>query len=297
MKKVIKTIFCSAFCFLSIGQGAAQEQAAHEISVTGGFGLSSLKFSLDNGDHKQKVGGLLGVNYSYFFNESFSINSGLEVTLYSSEATMNSFTDKYTATDTEESFVFNTAVSDYKEKQRSAYLNIPIMGQYQLPVLDEHKFYAAAGVKIGLPLNGSYKTSDANFETSGTYYNQTTITDSPGLGFYKFKGKEVDKDIDFKTAWILSLETGMKWKVSPSMSLYTGIYFDYGMNDIRKGDKNQKFLTYESPDKGKKAEDFHLNSMLQSQYSTDGTSNKSMTDKVVPMALGLKLRLAFSLPQ
>lgn len=295
MKNISKIVICSVVALLSFGQVAAQNQ---ELSVTGGLGLSSLKFDVRNGEHSNKFGGHLGVGYSYFFNDNFGLNTGLEVTLYSSKAKLNSFTDSYKAQDFEGDFMFNTSVSDYKEKQSSAYLNIPVMGQYQLPVMEDSYFYVAAGGKIGIPINGSYKTSGAKYETSGTFeqLGGITITDRPGQGFYEFSGRKVDEDLDFKVAFMLSLETGMKWALSESMYLYTGVYFDYGLNDIRKGDKNQRFLVYEAPQNGKKAENFDMNSILHSQY-TENNVTKSMTDKVVPMAIGLKLRLAFSLPQ
>lgn len=298
MKRISKITLGLSLALLSFGQITAQQQSRHELSVTGGGGLSSLKFDVDKGDHSQKIGGLLGVGYSYFINDNFSLNTGLEVTLYNSEATLNTLTDTYRAVDTEGDFLFNTSVSDYKEKQRSAFLNIPVIVQYQYPVMDEHKFYVAAGGKVGIPLSGSYKTSGASFATSGTFDKlggSPTFSDVPGLGFYKFTGREVDEDIDYKVAIMLSLETGMKWKVGSSMSLYTGVYFDYGLNDIRKGDKDQKFLVYQSPDNGVKAENFQQNSMLQSQY-TENNVTRSMTDKVIPMALGVKVRLAFSMP-
>lgn len=296
MKRIIKITIGLSLALLSYGQVIAQEQSRHELSVTGGLGLSSLKFDVNKGDHSQKMGGLLGIGYSYFINDNFGINTGLEITLYNGEAKLNTLTDSYRAMDTEGEFTFNTSVSDYKEKQRSAYLNIPVMVQYQYPVMEEHRFYAAAGGKIGIPLSGSYKTSGAKFATSGTFDNGgPTIPDAPGLGFYDFTGREVDEDLNYKVAVMLSLETGMKWKVSPSMYLYTGVYFDYGLNDIRKGDKERQFLVYQSPDNGVKAEDFQLNSMLHSQYTQNGTTNP-MTDKVIPMALGVKIRLAFSMP-
>ncbi len=299
MNKKFKIIVCSIFSFLSINGIVAQEQSKHEFSVSGGLGLSTLKFDVNNGDHKSKIGGSISLGYGYFINDNWSINTGLEITNYNSDANLNTFTDSFKATDTEGEFTFNTSAANYKEEQRSVFLNIPVMGQFQTPVMDNHKFYIAAGGKIGIPVSSSYKTSGASFGTSGTFTDgggSVTIDDQKGLGFYKFTGKKVDEDLKLKTAFMLSLETGMKWQLPSAMSLYTGVYFDYGLNDIRNSDKNLKFMTYQSPDQGILAEDFKLNSVLQSQYTENGQT-RSMTDKVVPMALGLKVRLAFSMPR
>lgn len=297
MKKIFKIAICSAFVLLPFGQVFAQNQSKHEISVAGGFGLSSLDFSIDNTDRSDKAGGFIGVGYNYFINSNFSINTGMEVTFYSSDFSMKSFTDSYKANDMEDDFLFNTSVANYKEEQSTTFINIPIMGQYQIPVMGDHKFYGALGAKIGIPVTATYKTSGATFETSGYYPDLgLVLDDQPQLGFDKFNGKRVKEDLDFKVAYMLAIEAGMKWALSSSLSLYTGAYFDYGLNDIRDK-KSEKFLVYEPPYTGTKAEDFKLNSMLHSQYTIGSGDPKSISDKVIPFALGVKVKLAFSVSQ
>lgn len=295
MKKIFKIVVLAAASLVPFGSAFAQ-QSKHEFTVNGGLGLSTLNFDVNNGDKGSKVGGTFGLGYSYFFNEKFSINTGLEVAIYNSDLTAKSFGHSYVANDGEENFLFNTSVSNYKEKQQSINLNIPIMGQYQIPVLGNHRFYGAAGFKIGIPMSSSFETSGADFATSGTYTGiegTPTIDNDPMLGFTTFKGRSVDEDPEFKLAFILALEAGMKWELSSSMSLYTGAYFDYGLNDIRDS-SNKSLLVYQAPYTDVPYNQWTQNSILNSQYTKDGKTS-SFTDKVVPMVVGVKVRLAFSL--
>lgn len=301
MKNILKKAICFACILLGCGQLSVQgqeKQMKHEVSVVGGLGLSTLKFKINEGDHSSKMGGVFGLGYLYHIDNNFGIRTGIEFEFYNAEGRLNSFTDSYSAKDAAGNFRFNTSVVDYKEKQRATYFNIPIMGQYEVPVFNNHQFYGAAGVTLGIPLSGKYKTSGADFKTSGSDFdyidNPPTIENSQGLGFYSFRGRKIDEKLDFKFTVMMSLETGMKWELKSDLSLYTGIYFNYGLNDIRK-DKEQKFLVYEPPYNNVKAENFEQNSMLNSQTTADGVS-KSMTGNIRLMDLGLKIRLAYTLP-
>jgi outer membrane protein OmpA-like peptidoglycan-associated protein len=91
----------------------------------------------------------------------------------------------------------------------------------------------------------------------------------------------------FKTAFFASVETGVKWKLNEVLSLYTGVYADYGLNDMRKSG-NEPLVAYNNAD----PRDFKVNGVLYSQYAQNGTP-QSFTDKVTPLAAGVKLGLAF----
>lgn len=267
----------------------------HEISVTGGLGSSALKYSVHQGSHKSKMGQVFGLGYAYHINESFAIRSGLEVAFYGAEAKLDHFTDSYVTTDAVGKFNFNTEVNNFKEKQTATYLNIPILGQYQWPAFGGNKYYVAGGLTIGIPLTGKYKTSSADFKTTGSDFdyieNPPTIEDNQGLGFYSFKGRSISETQKFNVSVALSVEAGVKWALTKDLELYSGIYGNFGLNDIRKKDKDKNFLEYQAPYANVKAEDFQQNSILNSQIS----NNQNITGNVRVMEIGLKLRLAYNL--
>ena len=279
---------------LPLGRAIAQENIKQEFSFTGGLGLSTLKYDLDNGDSKQKFGGNIGIGYSYFFNESFGLNTGLEFSFLKSEANIIAISDRYMTTDSEgDSFELRSEVGNYEETQSAMYMNIPIMGQYQMNVEADHKFYAALGFKIGIPITSKYKTQGADLSTAGFYkqYDNTLLENHPMEGFGSFTSQAVDKKLDMKVAFMLAAEVGMKWYLTESLAFYTAAYIDYGLNDVSKR-HDDHFMLYNTVNPSK----YINNSILTSEY-TQNTNTEKFADKVIPMSIGLKLKFAFKMAQ
>lgn len=279
-----------ALCLLNI---SAHAQQKHEISVYGGAGLSSLDYrlkSVNNDDVKYQVGPLIGIGYSYSFTDNWALNTGIEYSLYKSKSELYSLIDNQAAIDDyNDAFTFIVLQRRYTEKQEAGYLNIPLMLQFQSQ--PESGFYAALGAKIGIPLSGKYKYSYDSMKNKG-YYPSLNVTydDVEYRAFGEFEGNNGKDDIDFNIAVMASAEIGMKWKLTDNLRLYTGVYADYGLNDVVKEDKNMTFLPYNNEN----PLEFHNNSILTSQY-THGWNAQSFVGKVKPMAVGLKVKLAFSM--
>lgn len=285
--KVVKYILIAVAGLMSCT--ALNGQSRHEFSVYAGGGLSSLNYKTTIGDQKDGFGGSFGLGYHYFFTDNIALGTGLELSLYNAKATFNSLSDKYITKDIDgNSFEFRSTVTNYEEKQNSMFVNIPVMLQYQFE--GENKFYIAAGGKIGIPVSGKYKTEGATIKNSGHYTeDDLDHMDQEFLGFGTFTGRDMDEDVDFKVAFMLSLELGMKWKIGETMSLYTGAYLDYGLNDIQKDSRTDNFVAYNTAS----PKDFKTSSILTSKYSLDGATVMTFTDKVSPIAAGIKIRLAF----
>lgn len=296
MKKIINIILSvMILTTLPFIQLTAQERETNEVSAWGGFGVSTLKYSLNVGDYKYELGGLFGIGYTYFFNDDFGIGTGLELSLYNSKATIGSVSDSYMTNDGVDDFELRYTVNDDEEKQNLMMLTIPIMLQFQYPLFDDyHLFYASIGGKIGFPIRSKYKTpAGATYITSAYYPEYDLFMEGPenhGLG--TFTGGEWDESPDLDIAYMLSAEAGIKWEIAESFSLYTGVYCDYGLNDIASGDRDSRFLVYNRYN----PTNYRTNSVLNSQYTENGKT-KSFTDKVTPMALGIKFRLTFRIPE
>lgn len=288
-----KYILLAVAGIISCTAALSQEQSKHEVSVWGAGGLSTLKVDT-KADTKNGIGGSFGVGYNYFITDQWSIGSGLELSFYNSKATINSISDRYNSNDGEYDFEFRTTVSDYEEKQNTMYLNIPLIAQFQMPVMGENQFYASGGFKFGIPVSKKYKVASATMKNSGYYpiwndKEELILDTQEFMGFGTFKRDNVKGDLDLKVACFVSLEAGMKWKIGETTALYTGAYFDYGLNDINK-DANKRLVEYNKVN----PEEFVNNSVLSSQYTVNGKTEK-ITDKVIPMAIGLKVRFAFGM--
>lgn len=266
----------------------AQVPSKHEFSVIAGAGLSSLHYKTAVGNQKDGFGGLFGLGYSYSFTDKISLNTGVELALYSAQTTFDKLTTSFATQDAEgTSFEYRSSLTQGKETQNATMLHIPLMLQYAAGKKD--KLYAAAGVKIGIPVSGTYKSTAESQRNTG-YYPHEGIEYGEGfefLGFGTYANPSTEADLNLKIAYILALETGMKWKLAGGMALYTGIYCDYGLNDIAKDRGIKEILDH------KPAEPSNLNT--NSLLASRNTQGEAFADKAKPIAVGIKLRLVVDL--
>lgn len=275
---------------------ADMHQPRHEISLYGGGGLSTLHYRVKAGDQKEGFGGHFGLGYNFFFNPKWSIGTGIEFARYNARFDADNFNTRYMLTDPESNpFEFRSTLYNYKEKQHAGMLQIPLMLQHQSnPVIKQrHRLYAAAGAKIGFPVNSGYSSTNDGIMNTGYYvYENYEYSTQTFMGFGRFDGKEFDGELfqgGGKMAFLASAEAGVKWKLKNAWNLYTGLYLDYGLNNIRDEGREPQIVAYnaESP------ADFKVNSAMNSQYSETGYAPMAFTDKVIPIAAGIKIRIAF----
>ena len=292
MKKLIITV--ALFVFMSGMYLSAQ--AEHEFSVYAGGGLSSLSYKLSSGNASKGGGGDFGVGYTYFldreravetgtvFHEFWGVYTGLGISVYNAKAKLNNV-ETVTANlrDSENDlFDLHTTLSGYKETQSAIFLTIPVMAHFQMA-----PFYVMGGIKAGIPLSGKYKSKNATLINEGWYpEKQNWAKTQTFAGYGSFRGKDFDGKLDLGLSMMLAFEAGMSWSINSAYLLYGGAYFDYGLNNIAKGD-NKKFINYVATD----AENFTTNSVLSSYV--DDSNSTAFTSKVNTMAVGIKVRVAF----
>ncbi|MDR0560988.1 MAG: PorT family protein [Prevotellaceae bacterium] len=288
MKKVIICIIMLAGL---LSCTALNAQSKHEFSIFAGGGLSGLRYATEYSGGKNEYGGQIGLGYRYFFSSNLGFVTGAEVSLYRSRFSLNSdnFATSTMAVDHDyDDFEFRSSISEYEETQNALFLQIPLMIQFQKG--KNHQFYIAAGGKIGIPVGGNYRSAVGSIENSGYYSEEDyEYTTQKFMGFGTFKDNSFTGDLKFKTAFFASVETGAKWKLKDGLSLYSGVYVDYGLNNICEEISSAKqFVSYNrsSP------RDFSINSVLNSQYAQNSFS-QTFTDKIIPVSVGIKLSLTF----
>ena len=296
MKKITITLV-TLFAAMSMQLSA---QATHEFSAHVGGGLSTLSYLLSPGNRSGGFGGDFGFGYTYLINKEqvvetgtasnmiWGIHTGIGIGLYNSKAkfdNVKTITKGLNDGDaTFGKFDLHTTLSNYNEIQNTMFLNIPVMAMYQM-----EQFYIMGGFKVGIPLSGKYKSKDPTLKNSAYYPdldNWIDGTDAPKfMGLGTFSNKNYNGKLDLGVAVMLALEAGMKWNIADNLSLYTGAFFDYGLNNVVKGGK-QAFINYTAKD----AENFTTNSVLSSY--TDNSKSSTFTNKANMMAVGIKVRLA-----
>ncbi len=271
------------------------KEKRHELSVWVGGGYSSLRYKPTVGDYKYGLGGQFGIGYTYLFKPKWGISTGAELEIYNAQTTIVNHSDRYRAIDDENQYNQMTLLvdkfDDFEETQRAYYLNIPIMLQYQNNGEEDNKFYAALGVKIGIPIQCKYK-STGDYLTKGQYdFTQTVFEDMPEHGYNFYDDLKANEKLKLNLNFQLSGELGYKWCMNEDWFLYTGVYCDYGLNDIRKTKDNPYHVLQYNRDNPIK---YTINSITESQYTNDkGTYN--YIKKINTLSFGVKLKIAFKL--
>jgi len=285
MKKII-IIIAILFTKSSLYVSA---QAMQEFSGYLGGGFSPLSYQLKQGGTRSGgFGGGVGFGYTYFFDviervaESgtvqrlqWGIHSGLGLGFYNAKANIGSglTSSKLQKDDEQDNFIYHTMISGYTESQNALFLTIPVMAQIQLA----DQYYAKAGIKAGIPVSVKYSAKDVVITNHGEYVDiQNTLKNAPFAGFGDFK-KNLNGDLGLGFSVMLALEAGMRFRLTTDLTLYAGLYFDYGLNSFKI--KDEPFVAYNIQN----PENFINNSVL-SEY----------TEKANIMAVGIKVRVAMA---
>jgi hypothetical protein len=93
----------------------------------------------------------------------------------------------------------------------------------------------------------------------------------------------VSRDIDLGFSAALALEAGTRFTLTDKIELYTGLYFDYGLNNVQKTNDSY-LLEYDYS--------FNVN---ESKLKSNSVLNTGLTDKVNLLSIGLKVRIGFKL--
>ena len=263
---------------LILGQYLKTSYCRHELSVWTTCGLSMLNYTVKTGKTDSGLGYSFGLGYTRFFNQRFGLSFGAEYAFYSKSLKIDQIRG---ANDTYDiagnPIVYYWSVENYREKQQIGMINFPFAVLYQTG--DNHKYYASLGFKIGLPVYGKFRSSDAILTTSGYYpdYDQNEIWQNDfGYGVFPVENK---KELNFGFSLLGTFETGARWNIGIGKVLYMGIFMDYGFNNSFKYSNPSRFVEYNRYEPSQPV----MNGFLDYQNG-----------KVTPFAFGLRLRMAFS---
>lgn len=281
MKKILflTLILCSA--------GMLRAQSPHELSLGGGLGMSTLRYT----DSKAGFGGNINLGYAYSFNQKWALFTGLELDFLSAKAKNANFSTTELihvaayAPFGDDRFDYNADITGFSEKQKATYLSITIMARYRhtlggaenSSLFTRHSsLYFMGGLKLGIPLSSKYNQSVAQYTTTGySYLTAQTHANEPEYGFSTYNNQSAGGTLDLKFNVSLALEAGYEWSFANNRRLYTGIYFDYGLNSIASAEK-APVVSYNAANP---AQPIH---------------SSITSDKINAMALGVMVRYAIN---
>lgn len=261
-------IFLGMIAGLLLCTSVFAQPLKHEFSVYAGAGPSWIGYSSEVGEDRTGLRGLGGVGYSWFPVEQIGLSTGVELGYYTSTLSFDSLKVSYPTTDIDGNrYEFRMITNKYKEKQRSYFLQIPVMVQYQT-LHETRKLYIAGGGKVAIHLQTDYETNPSLMRNSGYYANEDyEYTSQAFMDFGTFSNEGKKGKLSIATGFLASLEAGVRWQLPKDFALYTGLYADYGFN-------------------------LNTNSILFSGYHQKNLSGL-FEEKLVPLSVGLKVRFAF----
>ena len=230
-KRIVSLI---AVCLICLGV-SAQEFNRYEVSVNLGGGVSGFQTQPTEGKASPGWSATLGAGYHLFFNPQWGIGTGLNFAVYNGGISITDYATQQTTTNllTGHELDFKMTIPNYKETHQAIMATIPLMLQFQST--GKTIFYASLGGKAGLPLL-SNNLAKGRITSTG-YYPALDVTyvDLPEYGLVTSQPFPKSKsDIELKPAFMASAEVGIKKLLVNKMSLYLGLFFDYGLNDVLK---------------------------------------------------------------
>ncbi|MDR3093843.1 MAG: hypothetical protein LBU62_04280 [Bacteroidales bacterium] len=248
-------------------------QSAHEFSLTGAVGLSALQYSTDAGKQSNGFGGAAGFGYAFYCYNHWAVVMGVDIAQMTAQTDGITLADKYRVVDGNgAAFDFQSRVVADKELQSLLMLRIPLMLQYTTG--GNTGWYMAVGTKVCFPLVSEYTLHYAEITASGNF---------AGDAEQNFAGKSSGK-LYFKPVVLAALETGVKFKLTPDMFIYVGVFVDYGVDNMLHTGNDGRIIDYNTLQTGKWTANSILNSRTEQGY---------ITEKLNLFSAGIQLKIAF----
>jgi hypothetical protein len=262
----------------------------HELSIYSFGGYSPLLYTLSgDGTTKAGIGGGAGLGYTFNINPSIGIVTGIEMNTYATEASFGSVSSNYESGTGTDLFRFSYVLNKYKETQNVTLFSIPISVQYASRGRSI-KFYASGGLKLGFPLTAKADISYGYADTDGYFADENVDYEIlPKHGFDdNISLPDTKQDIDLAFSIALAFETGIRFTLSDKIGMYTGVYLDYGLNNIQKVNDKQ-LLEYDSD------HSLRYYTVNERPFFYHSMLNTILVDKVNLLSAGLKIRISLNL--
>ena len=240
-----KQIFSAFLLFCSSALMA--QKAPHEFSVNAGAGISTYAFTPI---HKKasSLGYItdFGFGFTGFISRQMGIHVGVGFGTFNIKSKVEELYNlkkgliDFDEHEKELPYELHTTLNNYHDMHKSLFINVPIMFHYQSfqkqywswRKTQKVGFYGRGGVKLLLLLNNQYEATIPSMYNKAYYPTIDNWADTQEFkGFGTFEGKTQQGDLDFGLLATLSLEAGVKWRIENNVFIYTGLYFDCGLND------------------------------------------------------------------
>jgi OmpA-OmpF porin, OOP family len=231
------------FCLLMCSFNAQSQEFGIELNG----GIQGLHFDIPGGSQgKRQTGGRVGVHYIFPLSARFGLLTGIGCGYYNTKATLqNGVTfSSWQVDNAGSAFQYSINAIGYTETQRFLGAGIPVMLHYHT-VGNNTQWYLSAGTKFILPFNAKIKATAKQLNMSGYYPDfNVEVFNVPQHGFAALSNWQSSRNIELKPTATLSGSTGISFRMGERMRLYTGVYIDLGLTDMKKADSYNSLIGY-----------------------------------------------------
>lgn len=258
---------------------------AQEITIKLNGGPSGIMYESSLGNGNLKMGGGIGIGYTYFLNNHWGINTGIDVFYNQNSFKLNDGTtiNSYEVDDQMSAFEYRVTSKNYQEKQHFTSFAIPVLLQYKTSISSQSQWYLGFGGKVLFAGKQNIKASADELQLKGYYPDiDLLIDDLPSHGFGTVNNWQDKTSLDLKPSFLISLETGLTFKLKGNMQFYTGVFADYGFSDLTKKTENTNIVMYDP-------------NGIENTQANGVAGNRIIVQKSNYFSVGVELKLGFSL--
>jgi len=142
----------------------------------------------------------LSVDAGYFFSKYFGLSTGIGLSPYLTQLSLDSYSNSLDTIDSEnENYERRISGKNINETQKIYFLEIPVMLNFQCPFSKAIGFYLQSGINLAIPVSKNYLSS-GTFTYSGYYpaYN-VLLEDIPYEGFKSNVKNDISGKLKVKT--------------------------------------------------------------------------------------------------
>ncbi|OXB11786.1 hypothetical protein B0A81_00045 [Flavobacterium plurextorum] len=271
-----------AILFLTLFSSAIRAQ---EFNIKINGGPSGILYESTLGDAKLKTGFGIGLGYTYYISKHWGITTGLEGQYSQNSFKLNEGTTftSYEVDDQGSAFEYRVSPKNYAEDQNFFSIVVPILLQYRTDISTKTGFYLGVGAKALFPGKLKSNVSASEIQISGYYPDLDLVIDNlPSHGFGKIANWKGSTRTSLANSILLSAESGLSFKLKDNLNLYTGVYFDYGLNELAKSNSDSNLVTYSAKDVNM----IEPNGVIK---------NEKVVQKSNYLAAGIQVKLGFSI--
>jgi hypothetical protein len=200
-------------------------------------GLSGLKST--------KGGSLHGIlDFDYFFAGAAGISFGIGYSGFSSQLSLDSWSDKYTTKDSEnETYEMRITGKTIVEDQKIGYLSIPVCFSLRLPASGKFGVYLKTGIGFDIPLVKSYEGTGV-FTYDGYYAAYPVLLQGvSAYGFYTNLSTDASGDLQVKSFSLALIASGdIFLSLGESMQILLGFNYNRSLSDISSYETSTDFM-------------------------------------------------------